>query len=490
MDIDGRDEIPKDLTPTEFTAFRDYINQHSGIFLEEQKLDSLRVSLVTRATRHGHMSLDEYFALLKKSDNEFNELMNLITINETSFYRFPQQFDALRTSVVPELLANKAPADRRFRAWSAGCSTGEEPYSIAMNLIDSGLEAFGYTIEVMGTDVSTSALLRAKKAEYPAKSVSTLSPAIVDRHFVPTDQGVRIAEGPRNAVSFQYHNLIKEPYPIALMGNWDIIFCRNVTIYFRLESTRRVVQNLFDSLNPGGYLFIGHSETLTTVSDKFEPVEIGGVFLYRKPQLRKSTTLSARGGAERVTPTQERPSARVPARVRRPVEVDVASLQQQAEEASIAGGHSQVLELTAKILEVEPRNATAHLLAANAWADTGNLDAAYDECRKAISIDPLMASARYLLGIIHLRREERTLAISEFKRTIYIDPGFALAHLNLGNLYRSTGATKDACKEYELTLRALYENPEGAWVKFMSGFRLDLLSSTVERSLVECRRSM
>ncbi|MCL5887043.1 MAG: hypothetical protein M1617_01880 [Actinobacteria bacterium] len=490
MNIGGREEIPKDLTPTEFTAFRDYINQHSGIFLEEQKLDSLRVSLVTRATRHGHMSLDEYFALLKSSDNEFNELMNLVTINETSFYRFPQQFDALRTSVVPELLAHKAPSDRRFRAWSAGCSTGEEPYSIAMNLIDSGLEAFGFTVEVMGTDVSTSALLRAKKAEYPAKSVSNLPQAIINRHFVPSGEGVRIAEGPRNAVNFQYHNLIKEPYPIALMGNWDIIFCRNVTIYFRLESTRRVVQNLFDSLNPGGYLFIGHSETLTTVSDKFEPIEVGGVFLYRKPQSRKLTTLSARMGAERATLQKERALARQPERVSRRPEVDVASLQKQAEEASIVGGHSQVLELTSKILEVEPRNAMAHLLAANAWADSGNLEAAYDECRKAIAIDPLMAPARYLLGIIHLRRDERTLAISEFKRTIYIDSGFALAHLNLGNLYRSTGAMKDACKEYELTLRALYENPEGDWVKFMGGFRLDLLTSTVERSLVECRRSI
>ena len=91
----------------------------------------------------------------------------------------------------------------------------------------------------------------------------------------------------RRAVSFQYHNLIKEPYPLALMGNWDVIFCRNVTIYFRLESTRRVVDNLWESLNPGGFLFIGHSETLTSISDRFEPVELGGVFLYRKPIPRR-----------------------------------------------------------------------------------------------------------------------------------------------------------------------------------------------------------
>ncbi len=517
------ENISKDLTPEEFTRFRDYINQHSGIFLEEQKTDSLRISLITRATRHGHTSLEHYYQRLTTDEDEFKELMNLVTINETSFFRFPQQFEVLRNAVIPEILTGKPPPDRRFRVWSAGCSTGEEPYTVAMVLLDSGLEGFGYTPEVLGTDVSTNALLKAKQGVYPARSLLSIPHTVSSRFFVPTPHGHRVSDDVRRMVTFQYHNLIKEPYPIALMGNWDVIFCRNVTIYFRLESTRRVVQNFHDSLNPGGYLFIGHSETLTSISDRFDPVEIGGVFLYRKPRDRTVFSLSAaddttasrerrtlrRSAAQRTGATsggsprdrvavgsrrqpseafQAAPSGPEPSEIERGAEV--AELLAQAQAASVAGDYASVFETVERVLDLEPHNPKAYLLAAGAHADTGDLDAAYGECEKVLAIDPLVAAARYVLGMIHLRRDEKMLALSEFKRTIYIDSGFVLAHLNLGNLYKSMGAIQDACREYELTLRTLYENPEGPWTAFMGGFKADLLAKTVERSLVECRKGV
>lgn len=497
--------IPKDITQEEFKAFREYINQHSGIFLEDQKMDSLRVSLITRATRKGASSLFEYLEMLQSSEDEFNELMNLITINETSFFRFPQQFEALRVSVIPEIISSKGVSDRRFRVWSAGCSTGEEPYTLAMTLLDSGLVAMGFTPEVMGTDVSTNALLKAKRGVYPAKSISNLSPSVVSRYFEPTPHGSRVVEQARNIVTFQYHNLIKEPYPLALMGNWDVIFCRNVTIYFKLESTRRVVQNLYDSLNPGGYLFVGHSETLAAISDRFEPVEVGGVFLYRKSLGRKyrlSEKMSERSPARRpaglsaAAAGDDTRRRRVfsDASKRRTDEVsadashEVGELLALAESAAAAGEHASAAAYAGKVLELDSKNVRALLLLANAHADEGDLDSAYNECRKVLAIDPLFAAARYVLGMIYLRRDEKMLALSEFRRTIYVDPGFALAHLNLGNLYRSMGAVQDACKEYEMALRTIYENPEGDWTKFMGGFKPDLLAKTIERSLVECRK--
>ncbi|MDP2401024.1 MAG: CheR family methyltransferase [Actinomycetota bacterium] len=513
--VERGESISKDLTPEEFQRFRDYINQHSGIFLEEQKTDSLRISLITRATRHEHHSLDEYFKRLTTDEDEFNELMNLVTINETSFFRFPQQFDALRTAIIPEILEKKSPSSRHFRVWSAGCSTGEEPYTIAMTLLDSGLEGLGYTPEVLGTDVSTNALLKAKKAVYPARGLLSIPHGVSGRFFEPTPHGHHVTEKVRRLVTLQYHNLIKEPYPVALMGNWDVVFCRNVTIYFRLESTRRVVQNFYDSLNPGGYLFIGHSETLTSISDRFEPVEVGGVFLYRKPRDRsvfggvdlsqktrtRRTTLERmadRAATPGPTPLEQRrrriplspPSASAAPKPDVEIAEEVSGLLSKAETASAAGDSPTVFESVRRVLELEPHNAKAYLLAASAHADIGDLDAAYEECQKALAIDPLIAAARYVLGMIHLRRDEKMLALSEFKRTIYTDSGFVLAHLNLGNLYKSLGATQDACREYELTLRTMYENPEGGWTAFMGGFRSDLLAKTVERSLVECRKGV
>jgi len=168
---------------------------------------------------------------------------------------------------------------------------------------------------------------------------------------------------------------------------------------------------------------------------------------------------------------------------------EVSDLLALAESASIAGDHTAVAAHASKVLELDSKNVRALLLLANAHADEGDLDSAYDECKRVLAIDPLFAAARYVLGMIYLRRDEKMLALSEFRRTIYVDPGFALAHLNLGNLYRSMGAVQDAYREYEMALRTLYENPEGDWVKFMGGFKSDLLAKTIERSLVECRKS-
>jgi chemotaxis protein methyltransferase CheR len=213
------ESLSKDLTDDQFERFRDYIHQHSGIFLESSKADSLRISLITRATRFGFDGLDDYFELLTEDEREFKEPMNLITINETSFFRFPAQFEALRQEVVPEILDAKPSTQNSFRIWSAGCSTGEEPYSIAMTLLDSGLEGLGYSPEVLGTDVSTNALEIAKEAVYPSRALLSVPTSMSSRFFEPTAKGHRVAPKPRHLVDFQFHNLIKEPYPLGPMGN-------------------------------------------------------------------------------------------------------------------------------------------------------------------------------------------------------------------------------------------------------------------------------
>ncbi|MHB9004117.1 MAG: CheR family methyltransferase [Coriobacteriia bacterium] len=499
--------LSKDLTPEEFARFRDYIHQHSGIYLEDQKLDSLRISLITRATRFSLPSLAEYHDLLANDENEFKELMNLVTINETSFFRFPQQFEAMRTTVIPQILESKPSISRNFRVWSAGCSTGEEPYTIAMTLLDSGIEGLGYRMEVLGTDVSTNALNRAQEGVYPARALLSIPNSVSSRFFEPTARGHRVVDQVRKLITFQYQNLIKEPYPAALMGNWDIIFCRNVTIYFKLESTRRVVDNFYRSINPGGYLFIGHSETLTSISDKFEPMEIGGVFLYRKPVERHvfnfDTIQTDRAPKKRRTTIERiadlRPRERAARREVAPAIVqaaatdasaeDIAPLLEEARTASQEGRNETVLELVSRIQALDPNNAQAFLLSAHVLADEGKFAPALEQCHKALAVDPLLAAVRFVLGMIYLRQGDSALAMSEFKRTVYIDPGFALAYLNMANLHRARGSNDDALREYENTLRTMHDNPEGPWTAFMGGFRPDLLSKTVERSLIECRKS-
>jgi len=500
-------EIRKDLTTEEFELFRDWIHQHSGIFLEEIKVDSLRISLVTRATGHNIHDYHDYFELLSHDEEEFKALMNLVTINETSFFRFPGQFDALRDRIIPRILEDRhASAANRFRVWSAGCSTGEEPYTIGMTLLDSVLPSLGFECEILGTDVSTQALERAREGVYPARSLTNLQQHTIQRWFEPIRDGHRPVKEVRALCDFHYHNLIKEPYPLAFMSGWDVIFCRNVTIYFRLESTRRVVNNFFDALNPGGYLFIGHSETLTSVSDRFETVEVDGVFLYRKPLPKRPLTFSeaiAERKAREVPPTR-RPGVRADTAARPERKAETVLAQEVPPQEStpaaqlIARAHAllesaqadMALSLANEALALEPDNVEAHLVAAFAHADLGHLDDAIKQAESVLADRPLTAGARYILGIISQQRGDMDAALSEFRRTVYIDRDFVLAHFAIANIHRARGENADACREYQNTLRALYLKPEGPWTAFLGGFRPDLLARTCERSLLECGRGI
>jgi len=518
----------KDLSVEEFLRFRDLVHQHSGIYLEESKLDSLRISLVTRATRLGSLSLADYFSVLERDEREFNELMNLVTINETSFFRFPAQFDALREVVLPEIMAGKRPEDRSLRLWSAGCSTGEEPYSISMTALDMGLDGLGWNVSVLGTDVSTRALARAQVGEYGRRTMMNITPEVMRRHFeqLGTSEQYRVNARVRSIVNFEYQNLIKEPYPLGLVGTWDVIFCRNVTIYFRMESTKRVVANFYESLNPGGYLFIGHSETLSSISDVFEPVEIDGVFLYRKPLGVRG--VSAKGAAssrvalerprrdvagraatpaapgERLTRTPAGAATGTPARYSAEMAPRAAD-SRQAADPSTAGAaptleaartrmmHGDVgvaMGMVADILTENPNDADAHLLYAYLHADAGNYDEALRASHRALAINPLLPFARYILGIIYQRQGDAVRAVSELKKTLYIDADFALAHLNLANIYKAQRKWDLAAREYDNALSALRKSPDGEWTQYSGGFKADLLVRTCERSLVECRKAM
>jgi chemotaxis protein methyltransferase CheR len=291
------------------------------------------------------------------------------------------------------------------------------------------------------------------------------------------------------------------------MGNWDVIFCRNVTIYFRLESTRRVVSNFYDSLNEGGYLFIGHSETLTSINDRFEALDMGGVFLYRKPHDKHvfsfGTALPLRRDAA-APPRPERPAASSPRSAARPASRTVAPAPKKkaakadasaepivlARAALVEGRPEEVLEIVEQVLATDPRNAEAHLLYAYVHADIGDYDEALDACNRALAINPLLPVARYILGIIHQRQGNTKHAIEELKKTIYIDAEFALAHLNLANIYKAQRKWQAAAKEYDNALKALRKSPDGEWTEFSGGFKADLLVRTCERSLIECRKAI
>ena len=294
-------------------------------------------------------------------------------------------------------------------------------------------------------------------------------------------------------VDFSYHNLIKEPYPLALMGNWDVIFCRNVTIYFKFESTRRVVNNLFESLNPGGYLFIGHSETLTSISDRFEVVEIDGVFLYRKPRPRRYVTfdevLASRTESEAArdcgADRRERAGRQAVRRIAAPPAVQRrrrsgrrrsrSSPRSQRTSSGRTSSSSSACRRRRETqrdlaLAADPESVDALIVRAYTHADDGDLDSAIAEARRVLAIDPLMPSAHYILGIIYLRQGQQDAAVQAFKHTIYSDRDFVLAHFSLANLYKSQGQSMMRAARTATRSRRWSTLPRVRGRRFSAGF--------------------
>lgn len=262
-----------------FEQLRRIALEHTGIVLGENKRQMMYGRLARRIRQLGLGSFDEYCARLEQDpDSELGELINAITTNLTSFFRENHHFEHLAQTALPEAMTRNA-ATRRLRIWSAGCSTGEEPYSIAMTLAESA-NLSGWDARILATDIDTNVVARADSGVYAAERVADMDPKRQRRWF---DKGVgenagklRVRRELHDLIAFRALNLLG-PWPMR--GPFDIIFCRNVVIYFDKETQRKLFARYADILAPGGYLYIGHSETLFKICDRFE--SIGGT-VYRK----------------------------------------------------------------------------------------------------------------------------------------------------------------------------------------------------------------
>ncbi|MHB8836691.1 MAG: CheR family methyltransferase [Candidatus Methylomirabilia bacterium] len=271
------------LTSEEFKLFRNLIYKESGIFLHESKLEFLEYRLLKRMKVTRAASPYWYYRhLLEHQEKELSPLLDSLTINETSFFRNMPQFDLLRETVLPALAARKARAAMpRVRIWSAGCSTGEEPYSIAMTLLDRLGLPDGWEMQVCASDLNMAVLASARRGCYPAAKVrETVAAAYLQRYFTTTGEHFEVREVVRRLVVFDFHNLKHENG----MRDMDVIFCRNVLIYFDEEEQRRVIDKFYHSLAPGGFLFLGHSESLQGVDTRFEFVFEHKGAAYRRPE--------------------------------------------------------------------------------------------------------------------------------------------------------------------------------------------------------------
>ncbi len=268
------------LTDRDFQTIRKLVYDHTGITLSDGKKDMIYSRLVRRLRQLGLHRFRDYVALLEdESSDEIGNFINSVTTNLTAFFREQHHFDYLRDELLPELMKRRA-TDRRIRIWSAGCSTGEEPYSIAMTVREVIPENSGWQVRILATDLDTNVLATASRGVYSEERLNGVPKAMLKRWFLRgkgANAGkVRVREGLRRMILFKQLNLMKE-WPVK--PGVDILFCRNVVIYFDKPTQRKLFDRFADVLADEGHLFIGHSETLYKVSDRFRLL---GKTIYRK----------------------------------------------------------------------------------------------------------------------------------------------------------------------------------------------------------------
>ena len=271
-------ELPDDV----FRLLRDSIYKRTGMWFADSAKYLLQKRLSPRAKELNFDSFQKYFYFLQydpRADTEFDQIYDLVTTNETYFFREPAQLAAFTEEIIPDILSRKS--IRKIRIWSAGCSSGEEPYTIAMLLEEARLYAQS-VFEIFASDINQSVLAKARRGHYRENAFRATDPAVRQRYFArETDGAWRISDEIRNRVSFGRLNLYDEPR-VSLLGNVDVIFCRNVIIYFDDASKRMVINNFYNRLIDGGYLLLGHSESLITLSTQFKLKHLKNDMVYQK----------------------------------------------------------------------------------------------------------------------------------------------------------------------------------------------------------------
>ncbi|MGB5103972.1 MAG: CheR family methyltransferase, partial [Steroidobacteraceae bacterium] len=403
-------------------------------------------------------------ALLTRKEVEI--LASHLTVGETYFLRGRQLFEALEGQVLPELLRHRG-AERRLRIWSAGCCTGEEPYSIAMLLDRLILDYGDWNVTLLATDINPRFLRKAAAGVYGEWSFRD-TPAWIRGYFERSrDKRSTLQPRIRSRVAYSYLNLADDAYPSLVTNTnaMDVIFCRNVLMYFTAERAEKVIEKFHRSLVDGGWLIVSPAEVSHTLFSSFTAVEFPGGMLYRKLAGAAQPALAAERPDSFFSPSSDvlNPEA-IPQRSSEALAVREKPLV----EARSSGRASTAASESAMLCR-----------AARDCANRGKLAEGLEWCEKAIAAEQLDPACHYLLATIRQERGEAEAAAEAFKRVLYLAPDFALAHFALGNLRLAQGRRQEADRHFANALAALRGRPRDGLLAESEGLTAGRLAEII-----------
>ncbi|MFC1853495.1 CheR family methyltransferase [candidate division CSSED10-310 bacterium] len=504
------------ISSFEFTLFKKLLSSECGIDISEHKRKTFHQALGRRLSATGLGRPAEYYYHITKNDpdrGEIQSLINEITINETYFFRHPLHFETMKKIILPELLTRNNKLEP-IRIWSAGCSTGEEAYSLAIICHELGLSSRN-SVEIWSTDIDNQAIRTAKEAIYYQRSFRGNTPEMIDTYFKPCGKGYKLNEHIKKIPNFHLHNLLNKfhsPFEDSMI---DVIFCRNVLIYFQNDVIEQILAKFYEILNPGGTLFLGGTETLNLYQHSFSDVLLQKTFYYKKGGAQQfqfgadlpdefgsfeseseqpaydtspfdsqySEEYTAGDGLGFQFDNQVEPEVEEqPQKPKKRKAEQTRELFEKAKEAFRYEDFNEAKEIIESVLEQDSQFPGAKALLCEITMNLGEYSRTVALSKELLAEDQLNSEAHYILGCILKKQEDNEGALEYFRHAIYLDPNFAMSHFSLANIFRDQGDLKNARRSYHNTIHSLQKS-SGNVIKFASGFPREILIRTCERNI-------
>lgn len=513
-----------------YSRIRDLLIESAGIVFDEKRREVLRLHVRDRARARGCATFAEYVEIVTRDrGEELQALWNQVAIHQTEFFRNRPQFEGLRGKVLPEVISVAARSGRKLTLWSAGCSSGEEPYSLAMSVLEElGHDAPRWRIRVVATDIATDILSRAEAGNYDERHMEGVSPQLRARYFEKEGETYTVKPEVRNVVEFSRHNLSIDPPPDLLTA--DVVFCCNVTIYFTNEALHQAIGTLERALRPGGYLFLGHSESLWRQPHNLELIDLGNTFTYRRaytPDLANGISI-----LDASTPRSTPATTGKFSRESRPWAEPVSDAEFGVPRASSSTGSIPTVRnasdfqtrersgrLDADSGSWSPKRETGRLgtesvkparsiprdesisddapldhseiaeivATAQGHLERGEVDETVGLVKAALTKAPTEAALHFLLGSAEQRLGLHPAALASLGKAIYCDHSFSLAYFYRAIVFEEDGDRAAAAKDYENAVRWLEADREGKWDNYLEAMSHNALLELCRGKLASMR---
>lgn len=435
------------------------IIERTGMAFYRERDDDFSRVLSERLAALGIRDCASYLERLQ-SPKEMEELIADLTIGETYFFRYKEQFEALRDIVLPQAIERNQ-ARKRLRIWSAGCSTGPEPYTVAIILKQRfGHRIDGWDVSIIGTDINQRFLARAREGLYEEWAFRATPDAMRNACFIKEGKRWRIAPEYRELVTFQFHNLVDDPIPSPAHGlvDVDVILCRNVVIYFTAETFRHILGCFRETLSDNGWLVVGHSELNTELFRAFRTVDAPGAVLYQKSDQPPDQPASPLGLAALASAAEPYPPVPILSQLPPLVPLFPAAAMEPPILPGLPDLPLAVSPANDSVPGEPPESPLAEL---TRLADQGAWVEAMRVCRRLLEDDPLDAIVHLHHGLLLEHMHQPPQAEEAFRRAVYLDRTLALAHYHLGRLAADQGNRAEAARAFRNAQRLLDGKPAG-----------------------------